>query len=110
MQWCWRQAKIAGASAEVCVSLYFFGEDTPGFALYELGVALTIGGQTRRIPLNFTRAASLRMDEGGMYESYSYIADDYVKHLREKGLCARREFAAFERLLQQSSPSAAAKS
>lgn len=109
MQWCWRQARLAD-NAEVVVSLYFFGEETPGFALYELGVALTIGKQSRHIPLNYTQAAALRMDEGGMYESYSYIADDYVKHLCAKGLKARRQFADFERLLQQKSPTAVAKS
>lgn len=110
MQWCLRQAKLAGPDAEVCVSLYFFGEETPGFAMYEVGISLTVGSQTRRIPLNYTHTGALRMQDSGMYECYSFLADDYVNHLLKQGLSARRELADFERQLLQSSPSVAAKS
>lgn len=110
MKWCLRQIKLAGPDAEVCVSLYFVDDDAPGFTLFELGVTLNIGSQTRRIPLNFTRNAALSINDGGMYESYAYLADDYVTHLREQGLRARRVLAPFEHQLRQSSPSIAANS
>ncbi len=110
MQWCQREIKLAGPNAEVSVSLYFLGEDSPGFTVYELGVALTVGGQTRHIPLNYTAEAALSADEGGMYDSYSALADDYVDHLHKQGVAAKRVLAEFELLLRRNSATSTAKS
>ena len=110
LQWCQREYKLAGSRAEVCVSLYFLGDESPGFKVYEMGVALTIGELTRRIPLNFTAEAVLTADQGGMYDSYSALADDYVVHLKGKGITARRVLAEFERILRRTSPISTSKS
>jgi hypothetical protein len=110
LQWCQREFKLAGSNMEVSVSLYFFGQESPGFTVYELGVALTIGEQTRRIPLNFTAEAALTADQGGMYDSYSALADDYVAHLKQQGIPARRVLAEFERLVRRNSPTSTARS
>jgi|SRR4051812_27341479 hypothetical protein len=110
LQWCQREFKLAGSGKEVCVSLYFMGDQSPGFTVYEMGVALIIGEQTRRIPLNFTAEAVLTADQGGMYDSYSALADDYVNHLIFQGIPARRVLAEFELLLRRNSPTSTARS